>query len=66
MSLVGKRNINIDSILSQIAAREDISDIHIAADEYISFRKNGEIVKYTKIDPLTSEDVEIMLKQLLK
>ena len=60
------RKINIESILAQIASREDISDIHISADEYISFRKNWEIVKYKKIEPLTTEDVEIALKQLLK
>jgi len=65
MSLWGKA-INIDSILSQIAWVEAISDIHLGADEYISFRKNWDIIKYTKLPKLTQEDMEIIVKQLMR
>ena len=60
------KNINIDNILSQIAGIEAISDIHLWADEYISFRRNWDIMKYTKLPKLSQEEMEIILKQLMK
>jgi len=58
--------IRIEDILSSIAKNPAISDIHISTDEYISFRKNGDIVKYVKLPKLTDEQVEIIAKQLMK
>ena len=40
-------SFRIDDVLASISKNDAISDIHIAADEYIAFRKNGEILKYT-------------------
>jgi len=58
--------IRIDDILGSIAKNDSISDIHISAWEYISFRKNGDIVKYVKLPKITEEQMEIMVKQLMK
>ena len=60
------RNIRIDDILLSVANNDSISDIHISAWEYISFRKNGDIVKYTKLPKLTEEQMEMMVKQIMK
>ena len=62
----GITRIRIEDILSSIAKNPAISDIHISTDEYISFRKNGDIVKYVKLPKLTDEQVEIISKQLMK
>ena len=59
-------NIKVEDILSSIASNDSISDIHISAWEYISFRKNGDIVKYTKLPKLSDEQVEMMVKQLVR
>ncbi len=58
--------INIDSILSQISDKEVISDIHLAADEYVALRINWEIKKLTDQPKLTDEAMEIILKQLMR
>ena len=59
-------NFRIDDILASIAKNDSISDVHVSADEYISFRKNGEILKYTKLPKLTEEQMELVAKQLMK
>ena len=59
-------SIRIDEILTSISKNDAISDIHISADEYISFRKNGDIVKYTKLPKLTDESMEMIIKQIMK
>lgn len=61
-----EQDINIEAILSKISWNTSVSDIHIGADDYISFRINWEIQKYDKIGKLPDEYVEIMLKHLLK
>ena len=58
--------INIDNILGQISDKENISDIHLSTDEHIAFRINGEIKKITSSPKLTSEMLEIIIKQLLR
>ncbi len=58
-------NLNIDNILSQISSKENISDIHVSTDEYISLRINGEVKKMTDQPKLTEEMVEIIVKQLM-
>jgi len=59
-------NFRIDDVLASIAKNDSISDIHVAADEYIAFRKNGEILKYTKLPKITEEQMELIAKQLMK
>ena len=59
-------NIRVDDILGSIAKNDSISDVHISTSEYISFRKNGDIVKYTKLPKISEEQMEIMVKQLMK
>ena len=58
--------IRIDDILWSIAKNDSISDIHVSTDEYISFRKNWDIVKYTKLPKISSEQMETISKQLMK
>lgn len=60
-----EKDINIEAILSRISANSSVSDIHIGADDYISFRINWEIQKYDKIGKLPEEYIEIMLKHLM-
>ncbi|MEF2176205.1 MAG: PilT/PilU family type 4a pilus ATPase [Candidatus Absconditabacteria bacterium] len=58
--------INIEQILSQIAGKENISDIHLSAEEFIALRVSGDIKKITNQPKLTDEMMEIALKQLMK
>ena len=60
------KRFRIDDILSSIAKNDTISDIHISADEYISFRKNGDIVKYQKLPKVTDEQMETVVRQIMK
>jgi len=60
------QTIKIDDILTSISKNDTISDIHISAGEYISFRKNWDIVKYTKLPKLTDEQIELIIKQIMK
>ncbi len=56
----------LDDILSSIAKNDSISDIHVTAEEYISFRKNGDIVKYTKLPKVSDEQIETIVRQVMK
>lgn len=58
--------INIEQILSQIAWKDNISDIHLSAEEFIALRVNGDIKKITNQPKLSDEMMEIALKQLMK
>jgi len=58
--------LRIDDILLSIAKNDTISDVHISTDEYISFRKNWDIVKYQKIWRVTDEQMENILRQVMK
>ena len=60
------QNIRIDDVLTSISKNDTISDIHISWDEYISFRKNWDIIKYTKLPKITEEQMEIIIKQIMK
>lgn len=42
------QHIDIDKIIDIMASNDAVSDLHIAADDYISYRVNGEIVKQTQ------------------
>ncbi len=59
-------NFRIEDILSQIATNDAISDIHISSWEHLSFRQNGDVVKYIKVPKLSDEQAENVLKQLMK
>lgn len=58
-------NFNIDQILWQISTKENISDIHLSAEEFICFRINWEIKKMENLPKLTEEHIELLLKQLM-
>ncbi len=60
------QTIKIDDILTSISKNDAISDVHISADEYISFRKNWDIVKYVKLPKLNDEQMELIIKQIMK
>lgn len=59
-------NIDIEQILSQISSKENISDIHLATDEPISFRINWEIKKMENLPILKEDMMEMIVKQLMK
>lgn len=59
-------NINIDQILSQISSKENISDIHLAWDEFICLRINWDVKKMEAQPKLNEEMIEIALKQLMR
>ena len=40
--------IDIDKIIDIMATNDSVSDLHISADSYISYRVNGEIVQQTQ------------------
>ena len=60
------QTIKIDDILTSISKNDAISDVHISVDEYISFRKNWDIVKYVKLPKLNDEQMELIIKQIMK
>lgn len=58
--------LNIEQILALSAKNDTISDIHLSWGEVIAFRVNGEIQRYEQAGKLTTEMIEIILKQLMK
>lgn len=58
--------INIDQILLQISSKDTVSDIHLAAEEFISLRISWEIKKFEQFPRLTDETMEIIMRQLMK
>lgn len=61
-----KTGINIEQILSLIAKNPNISDLHLSAWECISYRLNGEIIREESAGKMTSENMEIILRQLFQ
>lgn len=59
-------SINIDQILSQISAKENISDIHFWTDEFLSIRINWDIKKIENQPKFTEDMMEVIVKQLMK
>lgn len=45
---------------------DNVSDLHIAADNYISYRVNGEIIKQTQFGKLTNEFMELAIRHLMQ
>lgn len=58
-------SLHIETILAMIAKDDAISDLHLSAGEYISYRRNGEISKYEQAGKLTPEMMELFVKQVL-
>lgn len=61
-----KVDINIEQILSLIEKNVHISDLHLSAWECISYRLNWEIIREENAWKLTSENMEIILRQLFQ
>lgn len=61
-----KPGIDIEQILSLIAKNPNISDLHLSGGEVISYRLNGEIKREEKAWRLTTEAMEIILRQLFQ
>jgi len=58
--------IDIEKILSLIAKNPNISDLHLSSGECISYRLNGEIVREESAGKITSEWMELILRQLFQ
>lgn len=58
--------INIEQILALIEKNQNISDLHLSAWECISYRLNWEIIREESAWKLSSENMEIILKQLFQ
>lgn len=56
--------IDIEKTLSLIAKNPNISDLHLSGGEYISYRLNWKIVKEESSGKISSEQMELFLKQL--
>jgi twitching motility protein PilT len=61
-----KAGIDIEQILWLIAKNPNISDLHLSSGECISYRLNGEIVREESAGKMTSEAMEIVLRQLFQ
>ncbi len=57
---------DINKIIEMVSEQDKISDIHMSADAYVSFRINGEIVSQLDWWLVTSEFMELTLKHLTK
>ena len=57
---------DINKIIEMVSQQDSISDIHISADSYVSFRINGEIVTQSEWWIVTTEFMELSLKHLIK
>ncbi len=58
--------LDIEKILWLIAKNSNISDLHLSSGECISYRLNGEIIREESAGKLTSEGMEIILRQLFQ
>lgn len=59
-------HIDIDKVIDIMATNEAVSDLHISAGDYISYRVNGEVVKQTQFWLMSDEFMEIALKHLMQ
>lgn len=59
-------NIDINKIIDIMETNDNVSDLHIAADNYISYRVNGEIIKQTQFGKLTNEFMELAIRHLMQ
>jgi len=56
---------DINDILKVFEAYPEVSDIHLSADEYISYRSVGEIVFMRDYPKLTQDELEMISKKML-
>ncbi len=61
-----KTGLDIEKILWLIAKNPNISDLHLSSGECVSYRLNGGIIREEKAGKLTSEGMEITLRQLFQ
>lgn len=57
---------DIEQILALIEKNFNISDLHLAGGESISYRLNGEIIKEESVGKLSNEAIEVILRQLFQ
>ncbi|AKH32951.1 Twitching mobility protein [candidate division SR1 bacterium Aalborg_AAW-1] len=58
--------VDITTIIEMANQNEKVSDIHISAGDYLSFRITGDIVKQTQYGKISSEFMELFLKHLMQ
>ncbi len=58
--------LDIVGIIEMVNQNDKISDIHISAGDYVSFRLNGDISKQTQYGKVSSEFMELFLKHLMQ
>ncbi len=58
--------IDIEKILWLIAKNPNISDLHLSSGECISYRLNWEIIREESAGKMTSEAMELILRQLFQ
>lgn len=58
--------VDIHAVLLEIEKDEYISDLHLAANEYISYRRNWDIIKQFDAPKLTTEAIELILRVLME
>lgn len=58
--------LDIESILKLISNNQNISDLHLAAWEFVAYRLNGEMIRKEEIGKISDENMEILLRQLFK
>ena len=58
--------LDIESLLKLIADNQNISDLHLSANEFVSYRLNGEIIRKEEMGKIWDENMEIILRQLFK
>ena len=63
---IATQTINIETILGLVTGNDAVSDIHLAGEESIALRINGDIQRYEQAGKINSEMMEIILKQLMR
>lgn len=56
---------NIDSILEAFEGDATVSDVHLASNQHVAYRKLGEIKFLTDMPKITHEQMERLLQQML-
>lgn len=57
---------DVEQILVLIEKNPNISDLHLAGGELVSYRLNGEIMKQDSVGKLSNEAMEVVLRQLFQ
>lgn len=59
-------SFDIEQILALIEKNANISDLHLSGGESIAYRLNGEVIREEAAGKLSTETVEIILRQLFQ